>query len=67
MHPSVMDWVGKKVKEYNLSRKQVLECGSRNYNGSVRGFFKDSSYYVGIDMNEGPGVDLVASANAIPF
>lgn len=60
-----MTWVGKKVSEHNLSEKSVLEVGSRNVNGSVRKFF--SGPYVGLDMEEGDGVDLVNSSAKIPF
>jgi hypothetical protein len=38
--------------------QRVLEVGSRNVNGSVRGMFRSSSY-LGIDIIPGPGVDLV--------
>jgi hypothetical protein len=38
---------------------RVLEIGSRNINGSVRGLF-DGVVYEGIDVAEGPGVDVVA-------
>lgn len=65
MHESVMTWVGEKVDAYALAWRAVLECGSRNVNGSVRGLFRGP--YVGIDMEEGVGVDVVASASSIPF
>ena len=42
----------------NLS---VLECGSLNINGTVRDFF-DNCEYLGIDLGEGNGVDLVVEA-----
>lgn len=37
---------------------RVLEVGSLDINGSVRSFFSPEDY-VGIDVGEGPGVDLV--------
>jgi len=41
----------------------VLEIGSLDINGSVRPMFKPfQSNYVGIDMQEGPGVDIVVDA-----
>lgn len=66
MHPSVMDWVGRQVNLYELAEKDVLEVGSRNYNGTVRHLFRGKRY-LGIDMDDGPDVDLVAIASDIPF
>lgn len=40
--------------------KKVLEVGSLNINGTVRDFFTECDY-IGIDLGEGPGVDLVCS------
>ena len=37
---------------------RVLEVGSLDVNGSVRTFFRDCAY-LGIDVGQGPGVDLV--------
>lgn len=65
MHPSVLAWVDRTASAYRLTKDSVLECGSRNYNGSVRGLFHGP--YVGLDMQPGPDVDVVASAAAIPF
>jgi len=38
--------------------KRVLEIGSLDINGTVRGFFSDCEY-LGLDVAEGKGVDLV--------
>ena len=65
MHESVMIWAGEKIEQYGLADCDTLEVGSLNVNGSVRGFFRGP--YVGIDMQKGPGVDIVALASAIPF
>jgi hypothetical protein len=44
----------------------VLEIGSRNVNGSVRGLF-DAGRYVGLDILPGVGVDIVADgADYVP-
>ena len=41
----------------------VLEIGSLDINGSVRPMFKPFQLtYTGIDMQEGPGVDIVVDA-----
>lgn len=41
---------------------RVLEVGSLNINGSVRGLFEDCDY-TGIDVVSGPGVDIIAVAH----
>jgi GT2 family glycosyltransferase len=51
--------VKKEHPEY-FKGKKVLEVGSLDINGSVRQFFEDCDY-TGIDLCEGPGVDVVAS------
>lgn len=43
----------------------VIEIGSRNVNGSLRDLFPrapEYQTYVGIDVQDGPGVDIVADA-----
>lgn len=41
-----------------FKHKKVLEIGSLNINGTIRDFFEDCEY-TGIDLEEGPGVDIV--------
>lgn len=41
-----------------FARRKVLEVGSLDVNGSVRGIF-DECEYIGLDVAPGPGVDLV--------
>ena len=65
MHDSVMAWVGGEVAKHGLAGRSTLEVGSLDVNGSVRSLF--SGEYVGIDMREGPGVDVVGYASALPF
>ena len=60
-----MDWVGVEVHKYGLAGRDTLEIGSLNVNGSVRGFFSGS--YIGLDMRDGPGVDIAGTADALPF
>lgn len=43
-------------------RGRVVELGSRNINGSVRPWFASAEDYTGVDLVEGPGVDVVADA-----
>lgn len=44
----------------------VIEIGSLDINGSVRDFFS-ANRYVGVDLAEGPGVDLVGEGQDIDF
>lgn len=65
MHDSVRSWVGDTVTIDNLAALSTLEVGALDVNGSVRGYFTGD--YIGVDMRDGPGVDLVANAHALPF
>lgn len=47
-----------------FSGKKVLEVGSWDVNGSVRSLFKECEY-LGVDVAEGPGVDLVCKGESI--
>lgn len=47
---------------------RVLEIGSRNVNGSPRPIYQTgSTFYMGIDLEAGDGVDLVADAEDLRF
>ncbi len=71
MHQSVMDFVAAVVEQFGLrDAKNVMEIGSYDVNGSVRGLFAASATpaYVGVDARHGPGVDLVHSSGyPLPF
>lgn len=45
----------------------VLEMGSLNINGTVRDFYTNTKKYIGVDLDEGPGVDLVAHTENVDF
>lgn len=45
-----------------FDRMKVLEVGSLNINGTVRDFFTNCDY-TGIDVGEGPGVDIISSGH----
>lgn len=45
---------------------KVLEIGSLNINGSVRGLFTNCEY-VGVDLEPGEGVDLVGEGQNLDF
>lgn len=49
-----------------FSGKKVLEVGSLNINGSVRQFFNDCEY-IGCDLGEGDGVDIVSFGHELLF
>lgn len=69
MHPSAMINGEKFFKKYcseKISEKKVLDVGSYDVNGTLRPIFF-GAHYVGLDMMEGPGVDLIGSSHEIPF
>ncbi len=58
----------KAVAETNpvlVDEGRIIEIGSYDVNGSVRTLFGASSEYVGVDLDEGPGVDLVAFGHEV--
>ncbi len=48
-----------------VSGARVLEIGSYDVNGSIRRVFEGAGEYVGVDLAEGPGVDLVAYGHEV--
>ena len=61
MHESVRAWVEYVFESLNVNDR-ILEVGSANVNGSVREMFNGNPY-VGIDLDPGPGVDVVMDAH----
>jgi SAM-dependent methyltransferase len=61
----VQAWISGQVHEHGLANRPTLEVGSLDVNGTTRRWFHGR--YVGIDMRDGPGVDIVATADHIPF
>ncbi|WP_434613491.1 methyltransferase domain-containing protein [Tabrizicola sp. M-4] len=49
-----------------FDRSKVIEIGSMDINGSVRSFFKDCDY-IGVDVADGRGVDLVGQGQLVEF
>lgn len=45
----------------------VIEIGSLNINGTVRDFFENCKRYVGVDLQEGPCVDLICEGQNVDF
>lgn len=48
-----------------LSDGRVIEIGSYDVNGGVRGIIGEVKEYVGVDLAEGPGVDKVAYGHEV--
>jgi SAM-dependent methyltransferase len=59
MHQQAYEFIATNAKRLGHV-EFVLEIGSRNVNGSVRGLFS-SGRYLGLDVMPGPGVDVVAN------
>jgi hypothetical protein len=65
MHVEAHEWVYHSFHDKNNGRTnlKVLEIGSLDINGSVRNIFKPfAGEYIGLDPQEGPGVDVVMDA-----
>lgn len=56
-----------KLSKQEVAGKRVLEVGSYDVNGIVRGLIESwlPAQYVGVDIKEGPGVDLVYDAEKL--
>jgi len=65
MHETAYAYVEAKVWANDLAGKAVLEIGSYDVNGTIRPIF--TGPHTGLDMREGPGVDLVADSYDLPF
>jgi len=64
MHKEAQDWIFKCFHEWRKDKTElsVLEIGSLDINGSIKSMFEPfATRYVGIDVQEGPGVDVVAA------
>ena len=67
-HQSQIDFVAgvkNRFPDYFIDKK-VLEIGSLDINGSIRIFF-DTPSYIGVDVGEGRGVDVVARGEDLVF
>jgi hypothetical protein len=61
MRPVVQDFVQRALFAEQIDGAKVLEVGSYDVNGSVRPHIEslNPELYVGVDMRDGPGVDVV--------
>lgn len=68
MHESVLAFCSRVIHPGDVQGKSVLEVGSANVNGSVRPQIEAMGpvKYVGIDLAEGPGVDVVCPVEHLP-
>lgn len=64
-HPQQQAFVARIARDFPQAfrKARVLEIGSLDINGSVRQHFVDCDY-VGVDLGEGPGVDVIAEGQA---
>lgn len=59
MHDAVRGWVRRHVPS---TASRVVEFGSLDINGGVRDLLPAAATYIGVDVQDGPGVDIVADA-----
>jgi len=59
MHEQALRWVSDAIDGMEFG--SVVELGARDVNGSVRWLF-DCDRYIGVDVGDGPGVDVVCDA-----
>ena len=64
MHLSVQAFCARVITAEDVAGQHVIEAGSLNVNGSVREHVMTlgPASYTGIDLREGPGVDVVMDA-----
>jgi SAM-dependent methyltransferase len=55
-----------KYCENDIENKKILDVGSYDVNGTMKPIF-EKGQYVGLDMEEGPNVDIVGVSHDIPF
>jgi SAM-dependent methyltransferase len=70
-HPEQMTFI-RLCKEYlcTPADNEIIEIGSYDVNeggGGIRGVFSNAQRYIGVDLTEGPGVDVVASGHEVDF
>jgi SAM-dependent methyltransferase len=55
-----------KYCENDIENKKILDVGSYDVNGTMKPIFEKGQYF-GLDMEEGPNVDIVGVSHEIPF
>jgi hypothetical protein len=68
LHPSALDFATTALEPAEVHRCIVLEAGAYDVNGSARPALEAHGplRYVGTDMRDGPGVDVVCAAEDLP-
>lgn len=63
-HREQSEYIASIKQQYSpfFNKGRVLEIGSLNINGTVRQFFNVNEY-IGVDVGNGPGVDVVMSGH----
>lgn len=62
---SFVEILSKKILKFNKPLR-ILEIGSYDVNGSIRQFFEHSQY-IGVDLIEGKGVDIVGDGHTLDY
>lgn len=67
-HPAQIEFVAALQNKFPdfFIRKNVLEIGSLNINGSIRQFFQQCNY-VGVDLGAGRDVDVIAKGEDLSY
>lgn len=68
MHESVMKFIDQAVYPQEIYKKDILEVGALDVNGSIRPLIERyrPHSYLGIDLVKGQGVDLVSDVRRVP-
>lgn len=61
MHPEALAYVARTAQRFMPPPSTVIDAGGRDVNGSPRLLFPGSTYRV-VDLEDGPGVDVVGDA-----
>lgn len=67
-HTSVLAWAASVFTSDLVAGRSVIEVGSYDVNGTVRPIIEEHApaSYIGVDISEGPGVDVVANVAELP-
>lgn len=67
MHVEAFEWTSRIFNAWykeDMGQIKVLEFGSLDINGTIKSIFEPvASLYIGVDLQEGPGVDVVCGAH----
>ena len=65
MMACILEWMMRAKHRLCIPAGHCLELGSQNVNGSPRVVFPDATFYWGVDLVAGPGVDQVGDAEIV--